>query len=132
MVSDYKKERDQFSAGPTRAQIEKADEFLRGRDLPAFLEKRNLAEDYRPALLRHQALDTPAEVMFGTHPVAGRDYHVVLARDELPRMGNATLELKRMGNTETLSGVLELSHRGKRAEDLQEGRPLLVMHFYRL
>lgn len=130
MVSDYKKEHDQFSAGPTREQIEKADEFLRGRELPAYLEKRNLAEDYRSALLRHDRLEQPVEVMFGTRPVSGREYHVILSREELPRMGNATLELKRMGGAETLSGVLEFSHPGNRAEDRQDGRPLRVMHFY--
>lgn len=122
--------RDRFAAGPTREQIEKADEFLKGRDLPTFLEKRDLAEDYRSARLKHPELKDQINVYFATHPVEGKDFHVVLSHQDLPAAAGVEIEWPRPGRTETFHGVLEPWHPGQRAEDCKDGPPIMVNRFY--
>ncbi len=130
MPSDDRNNRDRFAAGPTREQIAKADEFLKGRDLPTFLEKRNLAEDYRSARLSHPDLEDQTDVYFATHPVEEQDFHVVLSHQELPAAAGVKIELPRPGRTDTYRGMLEPWHPGQRAEDRKDGPPIMVNRFY--
>lgn len=127
---DRDKTRDEFSMGPTAEQIQRAEQMLGSFNAPTYVEKRDLAEDYRPGSL--QPMDRtaePVEVLVSSHPVSGAEHFVVLSQDELPAMRAAEITTRRAGQLHTKVGRFEPSHRGRRAEDKKNGT-LIVSFFY--
>lgn len=124
------KSRDEFSMGPTEDQIKRAERMLGSFSAPTYVEKRDLAEDYRPGSL--QPMDKSAEpvkVLVSSHPVSGEDYYVVLSEEELAPIRAAEITIRRLGQLQTRTGRLEPSHKGRRAEDKQNGT-LMVSFFH--
>ena len=124
------KTRDEFSMGPTEDQIRHAEQMLGSFNAPTYVEKRDLAEDYRPGSL--QPMDRSAEpvkVLVSLHPASGHEHYVVLSEAELPAIRAAEITTRRLGQLQTRTGRLEPGHEGRRAEDKQNGT-LMVSFFY--
>lgn len=122
---------DEFDLGPTEKQVRRAEKLLGGFNVPTFVEKRDLTEDYRSgSLLRLDKVVEPVAVMVSLHPVKGKDCHVVLSRDELPEMRAAEVTVKRGGQLVQATGRLEPGHSGRRESDVQDGKTLMVSFFY--
>ncbi len=128
--SDRDTLRDEFSMGPTEDQIRRAEQMLGGFSAPTYVEKRDLAEDYRPASL--QPMDRSAEpvkILISSHPVTGEAHYVVLSEEELPTIRAAEVTTRRLGQLQTRAGQLEPGHKGRRSEDKHNGT-LMVSFFY--
>ncbi len=122
--------RDEFSMGPTEDQIRLAEDMLGSFNAQTFQEKRDLSEDYRAGSL--QPMDRsadPVKVLISAHPVPGKEYHVVLSQAGLPAMGAAEITIRRLNQLHVMTGTFEPSHKGRRAEDKQNGT-LMVSFFY--
>lgn len=122
--------RDEFSMGPTEEQIRRAEDMLGSFNASAFVEKRDLSSDYRAGSIQpaDRSAD-PVKVLVSTTPISGREHHVVLSQQDLPAMRAAEITTRRLDRLHTMTGSLEPSHRGRRAEDKQNGT-LLVSFFY--
>lgn len=128
--SERDKSRDEFSMGPTERQIRRAEQMLGSFNAPTFVEKRDLSEDYRPGSLQPMNRSAePVNVLVSAHPVTGQDRYVVLSERELPAIRAAEITTRRVGQLLTRVGRLEPSHKGRRAEDKQNGT-LMVSFFY--
>ncbi|MBL37873.1 MAG: hypothetical protein CMP07_05635 [Xanthomonadales bacterium] len=128
--ADRDTSRDEFSMGPTEDQIRNAEQMLGSFNAPTYVEKRDLAEDYRPGSL--QPMDRSAEpvkVLVSAHPVSGQEHYVVLSEEKLPAIRAAEITTRRLGQLQTRTGRLEPGHEGRRAEDKQNGT-LMVSFFY--
>lgn len=128
--ADRDKSRDEFSMGPTEDQIRHAERMLGSFSAPTYIEKRDLAEDYRPGSL--QPMDRSAEpvkVLISSHPVTGEAHYVVLSEASLPAIRAAEVTIRRVGQLHTRTGRLEPHHEGRRAEDKHNGT-LMVSFFY--
>lgn len=128
--ADRDKTRDEFSMGPTEDQIRHAEQMLGSFSAPTYVEKRDLAKDYRPASL--QPMDRsadPVKVLMSSHPVTGEDRYVVLSEEKLVPIRAAEISIRRLGQIQTRTGRLEPSHEGRRTEDKQNGT-LKVSFFY--
>lgn len=130
-MSDDRKTRNAFNPGVNEEQIRRAEELLAGWSAPSFVEKRNLADDYRTGSLR--PLDRESgdafEVLVSRNPVLGENRLVVLSQAQLPAMPACEITIRRVGQLHRMTGSLEPSHAGRRAEDQQEHR-LMVSFFY--
>lgn len=128
--ADRDKTRDEFSMGPTEDQIRRAEQMLGSFNAPTYVEKRDLSEDYRPASLQPLGKsDESVKVLVSAHAVTGARHHVVLSEDELPAMREAEITTRRLGQLHKMVGRFVPSHRGRRAEDKQNGT-LMVSFFY--
>ncbi|HMB37503.1 MAG TPA: hypothetical protein VKO85_00355 [Wenzhouxiangellaceae bacterium] len=128
--ADRDTSRDEFSMGPTEDQIRHAEQMLGSFNAPTYVEKRDLAEDYRPGSL--QPMDRSAEpvkVLVSSHPASGQEYYVVLSEAALSAIRAAEITTRRLGQLQTRTGRLEPGHEGRRAEDKQNGT-LMVSFFY--
>lgn len=128
--ADRDTSRDEFSMGPTEDQIRHAEQMLGSFNAPTYVEKRDLAEDYRAGSL--QPMDRsakPVKVLVSAHPVSGQEHYVVLSEEELPVIRAAEITTRRVGQLHTTTGRLEPGHPGRRAEDKQNGH-LMVSFFY--
>jgi len=124
------KSRDEFSMGPTEDQIRHAEQMLGSFNAPTYVEKRDLAEDYRPGSLQPMDRSTePVKVLVSSHPVTDQDYYVVLSEQELPAIRAAEITIRRLGQLSTRTGRLEPGHEGRRAEDKRNGH-LMVSFFH--
>jgi hypothetical protein len=123
--------RDKFNPGVTEEQIRKAEEMLGGKDLPTFVEKRDLSADYHTGLL--QPLGSRGrvyEVKVAVSPIDGEGRHVLLSREPLPAMPRAEIAVRRLNQARTLVGRVEESHDGRREEDKLNGDRLQVAFFH--
>ena len=124
------KTRDEFSMGPTEDQIRHAEQMLGNFNAPTYVEKRDLAEDYRPGSLQPMNRSAePIRVLLSAHPVTGEKYHVVLSEERLPVINAAEITIRRLGQLHARTGRLEPRHEGRRAEDKHNGT-LMVSFFY--
>lgn len=122
--------RDEFNTGPTDEQIRRAEEMLGSFNVPTYVEKRDLSEDYHPGSL--QPMDRsadPIKVLISRHPVTGEKRHVVLSEEPLPAMREVEISTRRAGQLHTMIGRFEPGHPGRRGEDNQNGT-LMVSFLY--
>lgn len=122
--------RDEFSMGPTEDQIRLAEDMLGSFNAQTFQEKRDIADDFRAGSL--QPMDRsadPVKVLVSSHPVPGKEHHVVLSQKELPAMSSAEITIRRLNQLYVMTGTFEPSHKGRRDEDKQNGT-LMVSFFY--
>lgn len=128
--TDRDRSRDAFSMGPTEEQIRHAEQMLGSFNAPTYVEKRDLAEDYRPGSLQPTDRSAePVKVFVSSHPVSGQEHYVVLSERELPAIRAAEITTRRLGQLHTSTGWLEPGHAGRRAEDKQNGH-LMVSFFH--
>lgn len=128
-MRDDDKFHDKFNPGVTEEQIRQAEQMLGGLNVPTFIEKRDLTNDFRAGILRAPGRDEGVEVMISTSPIEGEQRHVLLSRDALPSMEVAEVSVRRLGQIRTRNGRVEAGHQGRRAEDKVDGY-LHVSFFY--
>jgi hypothetical protein len=122
---------DKFHPGVTEEQIRKAEEILGGKDLPTFVEKRNLSADYHTGLLQPLGgRGRVYEVKVSVSPIDGEDRHVLLSHEPLPAMPRAEIAVRRLNQARTLIGRVEESHDGQRDEDRLNSDRLQVAFFH--
>jgi len=130
-MRDDDKYHDEFHPGVTRETKRRADLLLGAGSLAESDEKRDLSEDFREAELRDSRGDLPPlRVLVGRRPVAGRPFHVVLCRQELPDIAEAELAWRSVTGEETMGGRIQHSRRGRRAEDQHDDTVVSVARFY--
>lgn len=132
MSDESSKRNEIFRAGPTREQVERADQFLANFAGPEYKEKRDVAQDYRTARLElPDAEGGTIEAMVSLDPVDEHTYFVVLSRAAPERAMMAKLSIRRPGNWETWKGQLDPQHPGRRDSDRVDGQPMMVSFFHR-
>lgn len=124
-----KKRGDAFNPGVTREQIEKAEKLLSGLDLPMFVERRNLGQELRPAILHEREGSIRVEARVSIDPVDDDGRHLVLSRDPLPAMRAVEISIESGGRVKVLSGSLDASRPGRRSDD-QLNNDVLKLAFF--
>jgi len=128
--ADRDRLRDDVRTGPAADQIRRAEQLLGRFNAPTYIEKRNLAEDFRPGSLQPMNRSfEPVTILVSIHPVGGSKHHVVLSRNELREMRAAEITTRRAGQLQSMVGRLQPGPHSRRAEDRQAGTSM-VSYFY--
>jgi hypothetical protein len=120
-MDDNDKIHDKFNPGVTEEQIRQAEKMLGGLNVPTYIEKRDLSNDFRAGILHAPNLDQGVEILISLSPVEGETRHVILSRDPLPAIERARISTRRLGEIRTRSGRVEEGHQGRRNEDKVNG-----------
>ncbi len=118
---------DRYDPGITREQVRRAEELLDGLSFGTFIERRDLGDTFRSALLIPLDRSPPLEVAITR--LQGEDLkdRAVVYSAPLPNM-HVQLVFDRAGERVELIGRLEASHPGRRESDA--GNATHVARFY--